>query len=382
MRCLSWRFFVILKDTNMENKIKIEDLGYDSFFEEGRNRLGFGDLQVARVISESKELYKIKNTDGEYLAKVTGKRMFEASSREDYPAVGDWVVVDPHDDEHATIHDILPRRTIIKRKFGDKNKSGEKRDVQIIAANIDVAFVIESVDRDYNLNRFERYFAIAEDGGIKSAIILNKIDLITKEELDGKLSQLKDRFPGIDIIQTSTTNNEGISTLKKYITKSKTYCFLGSSGVGKSSLINKLLGESAIKTGDIGHYSNRGKHITTVRQMYFLKDGGVVIDNPGLREVGMADVSRGVDSFFDEITALAQKCKYADCTHIHEPGCEVISAVKSGKLKEEKYSNYLNLKKEAEHYAMNDIEKREKDRQFGKFIKKTKEELKDFRHKD
>jgi ribosome biogenesis GTPase len=263
----------------------------------------------------------------------------------------------------------LPRRTIIKRKYSGKNEA------QVMATNIDVAFAIESVGRDYNLNRYERYLAIVNDGGIKPAIILNKIDLLSIEELDSKLDQIKNRFRDTDIFLTSTINDEGLDELKTYIEKGKTYCFLGSSGVGKSSLINKLIGENIIKTKNISLRADRGKHATTSREMYFLRNGGIVIDNPGMREVGMTDTSIGIDSSFDEITALAKKCKYVDCTHTHEPGCKVLSAIKSGELDESKYSNYIGLKKEAEYYKMTELEKRKKDRQFGKFIKKAKEQL-------
>lgn len=356
--------------------MKNEDLGYGPVFENDRNRLGLG-FPVARVIAEFKEAYKIKNTDGEYLAKITGKQMFEASSRMDYPAVGDWVAMEDLGNGLGVIRGILPRQSMIKRRYGDKNKAGEKDGVQVIATNIDVAFVVESVDRDFSLNRFERFFALAEDGGARPAIILNKIDLLSEEAREEKLTQLEQRFPGIDSIQTSTVNDEGLDELRRYIATGKTYCFLGSSGVGKSSLINKLLGGSAIKTGEISSYSERGKHVTTGRQMYFLENGGIVIDNPGIREVGMADASRGIDAFFDEIAALAKECKYLDCTHTHEPGCAVMSAVKSGALDEERYANYLGLKKEAEYYEMSDTEKREKERAFGKFIKKAKDGLKD-----
>jgi len=295
--------------------------------------------------------------------------MFSALSREDYPAVGDWVVIDSLDQERAVIRGILPRKTIIKKKYSSRNET------QVIATNIDTAFIVESVDRDYNLNRIERYFSILTDGGVRPAIILNKTDLISKEELDLKLTQIKNRFHDTDFIFTSTTTNEGLDELKRYITKGKTYCFLGSSGVGKSSLINKLLGKNIIKTENIGFGTNRGKHVTTSREMYFLKNGGIVIDNPGTREVGIADADTGVDSLFDEITLLAKDCKYNDCTHVHEPGCKIVDAVKSGKLDKEKYLNYVNLKKEAEHYKMTKTEKREKDRKFGKFIKKAKEQL-------
>lgn len=366
----------------MEQEMKIEDLGWDGFFEVGRRELGPDDFSVARVVAQHKGAYKVKNTSGEYLAKVTGKRMFDAKSREDFPAVGDWVVITEAGNEQAVIQKILPRKTLIKRRYGDKNSIGEKKETQIIAANIDVAFVIESVDRDYNLNRIERYFAIAEDGGIKTAVILNKTDLISGEELESKISEIKNRLADIDVIATSTLTEEGLLELKKYIAKGKTYCFLGSSGVGKSSLINKLLGNDIIRTKDIGEYSGRGRHTTTGREMYFLENGGIVIDNPGVREVGMTDAIAGVEDIFDDIIALAAGCKYVDCTHTHEPGCAVLEAVHSGRLDESRYSNYLSLKKEAEHFEMTEIEKKEKSRSFGKFLNKAKKGLRDVGHKD
>jgi len=355
-------------------KTKIDDLGYNDFFESNRNKLGLSDFSVARVIAEYKGAYKVKDEEGDCLAKVTGKQMFNALSREDYPAVGDWVAVSKLGNEQAVIQAILPRKTIMKRKYSNKNE------IQIIATNIDVAFVVESVNRDYNLNRFERYFAIAQDGGIKPAIILNKTDLISEEELNLKLSEIKNRLPGADVVFTSTITEEGLNSLKNYIVKGKTYCFLGSSGVGKSSLINKLLGKDTIKTEDISIYSDRGKHATTTRQMYFLENGGIVIDNPGMREVGMTDTGAGIDSLFDQIALLAKKCKYVDCTHTNEPGCAVLSALKTGAIEEDKYLNYINLKKESEYYEMTDVEKKEKDRQFGKFVKNAKKQLKKYKY--
>jgi ribosome biogenesis GTPase len=300
--------------------------------------------------------------------------MFTALSREDYPAVGAWVAIIKPDKENAVIQAILPRRSVIKRKYSNKNET------QIIATNIDVAFVVQSVGRDYNLNRFERYFAIVCDGGIKPVIILNKVDLISEEELADKLSQIKNRFPNIDVITTSIVGNDGLNELKNYVEKNKTYCFLGSSGVGKSSLINKMIGGDLIKTEDISSYSDRGKHITTGRQMYFLKNGGILIDNPGMREVGMAGAGEGINDLFDEITELSRGCKFKDCTHTHEAGCEVLAAVKLGKINREQYQNYLNLKKEVEYYEMSEIEKKEKERDFGKFIKNAKKELKKYKN--
>lgn len=357
----------------MDDTLKLEDLGYGDFFESRRGTDGF---PVARIIAEHKEAYRVKNTEGEYLAKITGKQMFNALSREDYPAVGDWAAISDVGDERAVIHRVLPRKTILKRKCSGKNE------IQIIATNIDAAFVIESADRDCNLNRLERYFAIIRDGGIQPAIIFNKIDLISTEELQSRVNQIQNRFGDIDCIATSTLTDEGLTVLKANIAKGKTYCFLGSSGVGKSSLINKLIGKEVIKTNVVSVRADRGRHTTTRREMYFLEEGGIVIDNPGMREVGLTEAGDGINSLFDEITSLAQKCKYSDCTHIHESGCAVLSAIKSGQIDEDQYRHYLTLKKEAEFYEMTELEKKRKDSDFGKYIKKAKDQLKRHGHKD
>ncbi|MBI5531032.1 MAG: ribosome small subunit-dependent GTPase A [Candidatus Doudnabacteria bacterium] len=359
----------------------LEELGYNEFFESNRKKLGWEVFSVARVTSEHRGAYKVKDTEGEYLAKITGKQMFNAASRQDFPAVGDWVAITKQDEKQAVIQGILPRATIIQRKHGDKNKTGGKDETQIIATNVDVAFIVESVNRDFSLNRFDRYFAIAQAGKVKPAIILNKIDLIPQPELEEKLNQLRLRFPESTIISTSTTSQQGLAELRNHIEKNKTYCFLGSSGVGKSSLINLLLGREVTETKDISSYSDRGKHTTTVRQMYFLPTG-IVIDNPGMREVGSADADEGLDDLFEEINILAAQCKYADCTHTHEPDCAILNAIQSGELDKEKYDNYLSLKKEAQFYKKTSYEKKQKDRNFGKYLKKAKKDLKKFGHKD
>jgi ribosome biogenesis GTPase len=357
----------------MLKELTNEDLGYDYFFEHNRSQLQLEKYSVARVIAEHRGVYKIKNLNGEYSARVTGKQMLGRISRENFPAVGDWVAITELNKDQAIIYKILPRKTIVQRKSIDRGH------IQIMATNVDVAFIVESIGRDYNLNRFERYFSIANSGGVKPAIILNKIDLIPKEELELKLAEIRKRFEDVDIITTSTINDKGLNDLENYITSKNTYCFLGSSGVGKSSLINKLLKKSIIKTGDVGIHNHRGKHVTTSREMYFLENGGIVIDNPGIREVGVVNTPSAIDSVFDEIRELAKKCKYVDCTHVHEPECEVLSALKSGKLDMQKYSNYINLKKEAEYNNISKFKKKEKEQKFGKFIKTAK---KSFRKKN
>lgn len=354
----------------------IEDLGYDDLFESNRVKLGLASFDVARVITEHKGIYRVKDIEGEYSAKIKGKQIFEAMSREDFPAVGDWVSITKMDKEQAVIQAILPRKTLIKRKYNNRDET------QIIATNIDTAFIVEAVDRDYNLNRIERYVAIAREGKIKPVIIINKTDLISPESLALKLAEVENRLGGVEIIATSNLNEDGLDLLKKHIVKRKTYCFLGSSGVGKSSLINKLLGEELIKTENIGLQSGRGKHATTTREMYFLKTGGIVIDNPGVREVGMTDTATGIDESFDDIVVLTKDCKYLDCTHVHEPDCAVLSAVAAGEIDKDKYTNYINLKKEADHFAMTQLEKKERNRQFGKFIKNAKKSFKKFNFKD
>jgi len=361
----------------MNEEISLTDLGYNDSFEAAlREYAELEGCSPARVTAEHKGAYVVKDEEGEYFATVTGKHMHEASSRADYPAVGDWVVIAKTSEDKAVINHILPRKTQLKKKYSSKD------DTQIIAANVDCVFIVESLDRDYNLNRFERYFVLAKEGGVTPVAILNKTDLVSFEDLESIIQKFKERFEDVPLVCTTTHNDEALSELRAHIKAGQTYSFLGSSGVGKSSLINSLLGTGKLEVGDIGEHAGRGKHTTTARAMYVLPGGGVVIDNPGTRGVGVVEAERGVEDVFDEITDMSASCKYSNCTHTQEPGCAVLKAVAAGELEEQKYQNYIRLTKENEHYEMNDLEKRRKDRTFGKFIKNSKKDLKKFKQSE
>lgn len=349
----------------MSIESSLEDLGYSEFFESARKNLGFFDYEVARVIAEHRGAYSVRNAQGDYFATITGKHKYTALSRDDYPAVGDWVAISKLEQNKAIIRGILPRKTTLKKKYSNKQEN------QLIAANIDIAFITESMDRDYNLNRFERFLVLARDGGITPTIILNKVDLISDEQLNLRVTQIRNRFVSVDVISTSTVTKQGIYNLASYIERGKTYCFLGSSGVGKSSLINVLLGQDDIRTREISASLGRGKHTTTAREIYVLKNGGLLIDTPGTREVGIPSSETGLETVFDEIRLLASNCKFSDCTHTGEPGCAVLQAVRGKSLDKQRYTNYQKLKKESDFYELTELEKRRKDRKFGQFVKKA-----------
>lgn len=353
-----------------EEYTNLEQLGYDGFFEAERKTAGLGTYPLARVTAEYKEAYRI--IDGEYhqyFAKVTGKLMYSAVHREAYPAVGDWVAFERLPENEAIIRGILSRKTILKKKYSNK------QDNQIIATNIDTAFIVQSVGRDFNLNRYERFLVLAREAKIIPVFVINKIDLVTHEHLKLLMSRISSRFSDIKGIATHTKTDEGIRELKDCITNGKTYCFLGSSGVGKSSLINKLLGKDEIKTRKISLANQKGTHTTTTRDLYFMEHGGILIDNPGTREVGISDSEGGISDVFDDIEEIALRCKFSDCTHTNEPGCAIKEALEHNRLDTDKYRNYVKLKKESRYYEMTHLEKREKDRKFGKYVKKVLQEL-------
>lgn len=349
----------------------LNDLGYNDFFEKSIIEEKMTDYLIGRVTAEFRERYIVKTVSGDYNAEITGNIRFTAKSREDYPAVGDWVVILTYDGEFALIHKILPRFSLIKRQAVDH--FGES---QVIAANIDYAFIVQAVDRDYNINRLERYLTICNSSSVSPVIVLSKTDLIDEHRLNEIISGITKRLPDITVVPISNINGVGHDRVKSLIQKGKTYCMLGSSGVGKSTLLNNLAGKSLMDTGNISEATQRGKHVTTHRELIILESGGILIDNPGMREVGMTESGSGLSLTFDKIASLGNQCRYKDCTHITEPGCRVLEAVESGEIDNEAYENYIRLKKEQSYFDSSIAERRKKDKMFGKIMKNYKKGLK------
>lgn len=347
--------------------MKLEDLGYNDKLQKLRVENNLSDFEIGRVIAEHKERYIVKTENGEYEAEITGNLRYSAKSRIDFPAVGDWVALTTYDTEFSVIHKILPRLSMITRQA-----VGQFGEIQIIATNIDYAFLIQAVDRDFNINRLERYLTICYSSKVKPIIVLTKIDLINEQKITEIKDSIKQRIKDTAVFAISNETHDGYEALKKYIEKGKTYCMLGSSGVGKSTLLNNLSGKTLMRTDTISQSTNKGRHITSHRELIVLESGGILVDNPGMREVGITDTSRGLETTFDRIIRLSLNCKFNDCKHINEVGCSVIEAVENGEIDKKSYENYLKMEREKAHFESTIEEKRKKDKEFGKVIKNYK----------
>lgn len=302
-------------------------------------------LHIGRVISQYKNLYKVIIAKGELMAEMAGKFNFKVKTAADFPAVGDFVMLDRDDDSsgNAIIHHVLTRRSAFIRKA-----AGTAHDEQVVAANIDTVFICMSLNNDFNLRRVERYLAIAWNSGANPVIVLTKSDLCSG--IDDKLAELSTVALGAEVLLTSSMSEDGYLPVKKYIESGQTIAFIGSSGVGKSTLINKLIGENIIATNELRN-DDKGRHTTTRREMYILPGGGVVIDTPGMREIGLEGADIG--KTFVDIEELSAQCRFSNCTHSKEPHCAVQEAINSGLLTEERWENYLRLKKEAKYEGLN-----------------------------
>lgn len=319
------------------------------------------ELVAARVTAVDRGRLLVQTQAGELPAELTGRLLHLAESSEDLPCVGDWVGVRLRDgDTQASIHRVLPRRTVLRRKA-----AGREVEFQMIAANIDTAFIVQSCHFDFNLARLERYLVMVRDGGIEPVVLLTKTDLITPPEREQRIAQLQQI--GVPVVCVSNVTGEGVEQVRVLMASGRTYCLLGSSGVGKTTLINRLLGDDALVTGVVSH-TGEGRHTTTRRHLVALPHGALLIDMPGMRELGLLAAGDGIEDSFADIAALAQQCRFPDCTHEREPGCAVRAALQRQEIGEEHLRNYLKLRKESEFHESSLVERRARDRAFGRFM--------------
>ncbi len=303
-----------------------------------------GNYYLGRVIAEYKGIYKVATEENDILAKVTGKFVKTTIDISGYPAVGDWVIVDriTNNNGDGIISKVLPRKSHVSRKV-----AGLRTDEQVIATNIDALFICMSVNNDFNLRRLERYITIGWNSGATPVIILTKIDLAN--DLDLIKRNIEEIAVGIDVLYVSSLSGEGTIEINKYLKVGKTIGFIGSSGVGKSTLINYLSGEEKMHVNSIRENDQKGKHTTTHRELIVIKDKGIVIDTPGMREIQLLDNMDGIDNSFKDISDIAKECKFKDCKHIKEPGCAVRYAINDGTLSLERLESYNKLIREAQY---------------------------------
>jgi ribosome biogenesis GTPase len=349
----------------------LSDFGFTNEINTYLQENNLSDFIVGRVTQEHRERYIVSTGDKEYDAEITGNLRFAASSRADFPAVGDWVAMTIHDPDLAIIHKILPRKSVLERQA--VGKFGEK---QIISTNIDVAFIIQSINNNFSINRLERYLAICYSANIEPVLVISKIDLSTGRDIRNAISDLETRDKNVKYILLSNMTHKGLDQILDFIQQGKTYCVVGSSGVGKSTLINNLLKKNILKTGLISQSTNKGRHITDHRELFVMENGGIIIDTPGMRELGITDNTEGIQTTFQEIYDLSLKCKFPDCRHLNETGCAVIEALNNGIIDKDSFDNYQKIQKEQLRFQTTISERRKKEKEFGKMVKNYKKVMK------
>lgn len=313
---------------------------FSALFEEFRSR-GF---VPARVINEQKELYTVLTEKGEIHARVSGKFMHQAAVRSDYPAVGDWVAV-MHEGDLAIIHAVIDRLSSFSRNVSgsNKRKGGGITEEQVVSANIDTVFIVTGLDENYSLRRIERYIALAWNSGASPVIVLNKSDL--RENPEEAVSEVENIAPGVPVHAVCAKDHYP-EKLEPYLKKGRTVALLGSSGVGKSTIVNALLGKDIQSVNEISDSVNKGRHTTTSRQLFLMDNGAMLIDTPGMREIQFWGDEEGISSAFEDVEKLISLCKFKDCSHNGEPGCAIQSALESGELDPGRYRNYVSMQNE------------------------------------
>jgi ribosome biogenesis GTPase len=304
------------------------------------------DLILGRIALEHSRMYRVWTELGELLCEVSGRFSFEAQSREDYPAIGDWVILKARiEEEKGTIYSILPRKSKFSRK-----SAGQTAEEQIIAANVDTVFLVNSLNEDLNLRRIERYLLLTWESGANPVIVLSKADIC--EDMLEKLAAVEAiSYGGVPVIPISSETMSGLGEISPFLQPGKTIALLGSSGVGKSTLINRLLGEEKQTVQEIRHADDKGRHTTTHRELVLLPNGCVLIDTPGMRELQLWESSEGLSETFSEIKELANTCRFRDCQHKDEPGCAVVEAIEQGSIDMGRLTSYNKLQKELSYIA-------------------------------
>ncbi len=340
---------------SLDRGAPLEALGWDGGFEEAFAVHAAASRLPARVVAVHKETSIVRGSDGDRPAVVAGRLRFEALAPSDYPAVGDWVALE--DDRAATtasassavIAGILPRRSAIRRSAGESARRGSGRlaDEQVLAANVDIAFLVAGLDGDLNLRRIERYLAVAWSSEVRPIVVLNKADLAG--DVDASRRAVEAVASGVPIAVLSAHTGHGIEELEPYLEPGQTAVVLGSSGVGKSTLLNRLLGEARQQTRAVRVADSRGRHTTTHRELFVLPDGALLIDTPGLRALQVAGAAGGIGAAFGDIEALARECRFADCRHGEEPGCAVQAALRDGRLSPQRLASHRKLERELAH---------------------------------
>ncbi|VGO17257.1 Small ribosomal subunit biogenesis GTPase RsgA [Pontiella desulfatans] len=352
----------------------LEEFGYSAWFSEQIDPETEADLAVARVTAIHKGECEVSNGEETNAAKMTGRMRHQATSKLDYPTVGDWVLVKDFEDEEriARITRVLGRQSELKRK-----SSGRTTRYQLIAANIDTAFIMQTLGPGYNLKRLERYLVMVNESGIEPVVLLSKTDLLKPEELAVKMAEVEERMPGIRVLPFSNVDQAGLEEVTALFEPEKTYCVIGTSGVGKTTLLNSILGEEDfLFTLPVRESDGKGVHSTTWRELITLGNGAHVVDTPGMRELGNLDVNDGIEETFDDIMALAGACKFNDCSHVQTKGCAVIAAVERGEVSEARYNNYVRLMKEAAFHEQSALDKRDHDKKLSRFYRSVMVEKK------